>query len=88
MFSHGELLHRVGLDVPLPARVAADLESRGWDFGGSHPLTIDDLADAIAARRQRGPASAGGPAGAAAPAGEPAGTTAADGTDAGEGSLA
>lgn len=88
VFSHGELLHRVGLDVPLPARVAADLESRGWDFGGSHPLTIDDLADAIAARRQRGPASAGEPAGTAASADEPAGTPATDGTDAGEGSLA
>ena len=88
VFSHGELLHRVGLDVPLPARVAADLESRGWNFGGSHPLTIDDLADAIAARRQRGPASAGEPAGTAASADEPAGTPATDGTDAGEGSLA
>ena len=50
VFSHTELLHRIGLDVPLPARVAADLEERGWDFGDNHPLTIDDLARAIAAR--------------------------------------
>jgi energy-coupling factor transport system ATP-binding protein len=53
VFSHGELLHRIGLDVPLPARVAADLEGRGWDFGGARPLTIDELADAIAARYRR-----------------------------------
>ncbi len=54
VFSHAELLHRIGLDVPLPARVAADLEARGWDFGGDAPLTIDDLARAIAARKLGG----------------------------------
>ena len=50
VFSHGDLLRRVGLDVPLSARVAADLAQRGWDFGGKTPLTLDELADAIAAR--------------------------------------
>lgn len=50
VFSHGDLLRRVGLDVPLSARVAADLAQRGWDFGGKTPLTLDELADAIATR--------------------------------------
>lgn len=54
VFSHEELLHRIGLAVPLPARVAADLEKRGWDFGGSMPLTIDELAQAIADRLKAG----------------------------------
>ena len=49
VFSHGDLLHRIGLDKPLPARVAADLAERGWDLGGSQPLTIDELADRVAA---------------------------------------
>lgn len=51
VFSHTELLHRVGLDIPLPARVAHDLGERGWDFGADVPLTIDDLARAIADRK-------------------------------------
>ena len=51
VFSHTELLHRIGLDVPMPARMAADLTERGWDFGENHPLTIDDLARAIAVRK-------------------------------------
>ena len=54
VFSHGELLHRIGLDVPLPTRVAQDLTERGWDFGASMPLTIDELAQAIARQRQGG----------------------------------
>lgn len=54
VFSHVDLLRRIGLDVPLPARVAADLTARGWDFGGLQPLTIDELALAIAQRRQGG----------------------------------
>ena len=54
VFSHAELLHRIGLDVPLPAQVAADLTARGWDFGDEQPLTIDELALAIAQRRQGG----------------------------------
>ena len=49
VFSHSGLLHRVGLDVPLPARVANDLGKRGLDLG-CEPLTLDALADAIAAR--------------------------------------
>jgi energy-coupling factor transport system ATP-binding protein len=60
VFSHGELLHRIGLDVPLPARVAADLEARGWDFAGERPLTIDELAAAIA-RRYRARTEGGRP---------------------------
>lgn len=48
VFSHTELLHDIGLDVPLPSRVAADLVARGWDFGEALPLTIDELAAAIA----------------------------------------
>lgn len=54
VFSHVDLLRRIGLDVPLPARVAADLTARGWDFGDLQPLTIDELALAIAQRRQGG----------------------------------
>lgn len=49
VFSHSDLLHRVGLDVPLPARVANDLGKRGLDLG-CEPLMLDALADAIAAR--------------------------------------
>ena len=49
VFSHSDLLHRVGLDVPLPARVANDLGKCGLDLG-CEPLTLDALADAIAAR--------------------------------------
>ena len=49
VFSHSGLLHRVGLDVPLPARVANDLGKRGLDLE-CEPLTLDALADAIAAR--------------------------------------
>lgn len=48
VFSHSDLLHRVGLDVPLPARVANDLGKRGLDLE-CEPLTLDALADAIAA---------------------------------------
>lgn len=48
VFSHTKLLHDIGLDVPLPSRVAADLVARGWDFGEALPLTIDELAAAIA----------------------------------------
>lgn len=54
VFSHVDPLRRIGLDVPLPARVAADLAARGWDFGDLQPLTIDELALAIAQRRQGG----------------------------------
>lgn len=52
VFSHIDLLRSVGLDVPLPAQVAADLERRGWDFGSERPLTLDDLARAIAERKR------------------------------------
>lgn len=67
VFSHGDLLHRIGLDIPLPSRVAGDLEARGWDLGPGRPLTIDDLADRVAAAwRLRHPeAAARGAAGAA-----------------------
>lgn len=54
VFSHVDLLRRIGLDAPLPARVAADLTTRGWNFGDLQPLTIDELALAIAQRRQGG----------------------------------
>lgn len=49
VFSHSELLHRVGLDVPMPTRVAHDLARRGLDVA-CEPLTLDALADAIAAK--------------------------------------
>lgn len=54
VFSHVDLLRHIGLDAPLPARVAADLTTRGWNFGDLQPLTIDELALAIAQRRQGG----------------------------------
>ncbi len=60
VFSHTELLHRIGLDIPLPSRVALDLEERGWDFGENLPLTIDDLARAIADRKLGGANGEGG----------------------------
>lgn len=50
VFSHAELLHNVGLGLPQPAQFACDLEKRGWDFGPNKPLTLDDLARAIAER--------------------------------------
>lgn len=48
VFSHAELLHKVGLDVPMSTRVAYELAQRGFTFDRD-PLTLDDLADAIAA---------------------------------------
>lgn len=48
VFSHTQLLHDVGLDVPRPAQFASDLEQRGWNFGPHKPLTLDDLARTIA----------------------------------------
>lgn len=48
VFSHAELLHKVGLDVPMSMRVAHELAQRGFTFDRD-PLTLDDLADAIAA---------------------------------------
>lgn len=54
VFSHTDLLHRIGLDVPLPTRVATDLTARGWDFGPRLPLTMEELAQAIAARKAGG----------------------------------
>ena len=60
VFSHAKLLHDVGLDVPRPTRFANDLEARGWDFGPSKPLTLDELARAIAAQAQARSATEGG----------------------------
>ena len=48
VFSHAELLHKVGLDVPMSMRVAHELAQRGFTFDRD-PLTLDDLADVIAA---------------------------------------
>ena len=53
VFSHATLLHDVGLDVPLPARVAYELGKRGFDVG-CEPLTLDALADAVAAGLGKG----------------------------------
>ena len=53
VFAQVDLLKRIGLDVPLPTRVAAGLTARGWDFGARLPLTLDELAAAIA-RHKRG----------------------------------
>ena len=53
VFSHATLLHNVGLDVPLPARVAYELGKRGFDVG-CEPLTLDALADAVAAGLGKG----------------------------------
>ncbi len=59
VFSHAELLHKVGLDVPMSTRVAHELSQRGFSFV-SDPLTLDDLADAIAADLARHGACAKG----------------------------
>jgi energy-coupling factor transport system ATP-binding protein len=47
VFSHSDLLHKVGLDIPLSTRVAHELKQRGFTFQ-TEPLTLDELADAIA----------------------------------------
>jgi energy-coupling factor transport system ATP-binding protein len=53
VFSHEERLHRIGLDVPRAAHVAHDLAERGMNLPGPCPLTLEDLARAIATRLGR-----------------------------------
>lgn len=54
VFSHTDLIFRIGLALPLPAQTAADLQARGWDFGGQMPLTLDALAQAVAEKVKGG----------------------------------
>lgn len=54
VFSHGDLLHAKGLDVPRAAHVAADLAERGFALPGETPLTLEALSQAIAAGLGKG----------------------------------
>lgn len=48
VFSHADVLAGAGLDLPQAARVARDLQARGFAFPGGLPLTVDGLARAVA----------------------------------------
>lgn len=54
VFSHADLLHSKGLDVPRAAHVAADLAAAGFEVPGPMPLTLEALAQGIAAGLGKG----------------------------------